>query len=122
MPIFAAIQPQSHGSVTAFRYEGKAKRPMCGGGPWTGAGMDQAGDVTTREVFPMAEVEATTFEKLLNDPMVRLVMRADGVDTADMLATLCHVRDAIVARGRAPLSRSARTAGGPVLVATSGRA
>lgn len=70
----------------------------------------------------MADVEATTFETLLNDPMVRIVMRADRVDAADMIATMRHARDAIAARERHTLTGRRRPAGGPVLVAMSGRA
>jgi hypothetical protein len=70
----------------------------------------------------MTDVEATTFERLLNDPMVRLMMRADRVDTADMIATMRQARDAIAARQRRTSKGTRRRAAAPVLVAMSGRA
>jgi len=41
---------------------------------------------------------ALTFETLLTDPLVRLVMAADGLTPRDVLAPLAAARDAIAAR------------------------
>ena len=41
---------------------------------------------------------ALTFETLLTDPLVRLMMAADGVTPRDLVAPLLAARDAIAAR------------------------
>lgn len=39
-----------------------------------------------------------TFENLLNDPLVRAVMEADGVTPAELLSVMEKAREAILAR------------------------
>ncbi len=41
-----------------------------------------------------------TLEALLNDPLVRMVMDADGVTPAEFAAVLYAARDAVASRGR----------------------
>ena len=44
-----------------------------------------------------------TFETLLTDPLVRLVMAADGLTPQDIIAPLAVAREAIAARERLAL-------------------
>jgi hypothetical protein len=43
-----------------------------------------------------------SFETLLDDPLVRMVMHADGVTTQDVLAALQIARKAVLSRGHEP--------------------
>ena len=45
-----------------------------------------------------------TFETLLTDPLVRLMMEADGVTPQDLVTPLLVARDAVAARELAALS------------------
>jgi hypothetical protein len=47
-----------------------------------------------------------TFETMLTDPMVRLMMDADGVSVHDLVATLAAAREAIAARERLAFLRA----------------
>lgn len=51
---------------------------------------------------------ALTFETLLTDPLVRLMMAADGVTPQDLVTPLLAARDAIAARELAALSAALR--------------
>ena len=53
-----------------------------------------------------------TFETLLADPLVRLVMQADGVSVAELVAVMEVARDAVTARERSAVmyALSARSA------------
>jgi hypothetical protein len=48
----------------------------------------------------MHQSRPLTFETLLRDPLVRSVMRSDGVSVADMVAVLGAARAGLVARER----------------------
>jgi len=39
-----------------------------------------------------------SYDSLLTDPLIRLVMRADGVTPAELIAVMAFARDAVVAR------------------------
>ena len=41
---------------------------------------------------------ALTFESMLTDPLVRMMMQADGVTVQDMLSVMQVARDAVAAR------------------------
>ena len=49
-------------------------------------------------------VRPLNFETLLTDPMIRLMMAADGVTTEALVAPLLAARDAIAARERLAFS------------------
>lgn len=51
---------------------------------------------------------ALTFETLLTDPLVRLMMAADGVTPQDLVTPLLVAREAIAARELAALSAALR--------------
>ena len=55
------------------------------------------------------EAGTLTFETLLNDPMIRLVMESDGVSLQDLVNVLETARAAIVARVTAALTRAIGT-------------
>lgn len=48
--------------------------------------------------------QALTFETLLTDPLVRLMMAADGVTAQDLVTPLLAARDALAARELAALT------------------
>jgi len=50
-----------------------------------------------------------TFETMLTDPMIRLVMDSDGVSLQDLVNVLETARAAIVAREAAALTRAIGT-------------
>ena len=44
------------------------------------------------------ENQTLTFETMLSDPLIRMVMRSDGVGMAEMVAVLEAAREAVMAR------------------------
>ena len=50
--------------------------------------------------FRSADQSALTFETMLTDPMIRLVMDSDGVTMAEMVTVLAGAREALAARER----------------------
>lgn len=56
------------------------------------------------------ETGALTFESLLTDPLVRLVMASDGVSLSELISVLEVAREAVAAREAAAL----RPRGAPV--------
>jgi hypothetical protein len=46
-----------------------------------------------------------TFESMLSDPLVRMVMDADRVTVADLVSVMHVARDAVAARQRPPMLR-----------------
>ncbi len=46
-----------------------------------------------------------TFESMLTDPLVRMMMQADGVTVQDMLSVMQVARDAVAAREMQTLRR-----------------
>src|SRR5258708_7848274 len=57
-----------------------------------------------------SDSQQLTFETLLSDPLVRLVMQSDGVSTADLVAVLEIAREAVVAREAVAVHRAMRVA------------
>ncbi len=58
-----------------------------------------------------------SYETMLTDPLIRLVMAADGVSVPDFAEVMATARDAVIARDRLDFTRRALS-----LHATSGRA
>jgi hypothetical protein len=52
-----------------------------------------------------------TFETMLNDPMVRLMMQADRVSVAEFVAVMQIARAQVVERERLALSRASEAPG-----------
>ena len=63
-------------------------------------------------------VRPLTFENMLTDPMVRMMMDADRVTLEELVAVMAVARESVAARERLALSRAAAAAP----YATSGRA
>jgi hypothetical protein len=56
--------------------------------------------------MPHETVRPLTFEALLTDPLTRLVMDADGVTVADLVAVMRVAREAVARREREAVARA----------------